>query len=158
MSRALFVRLLAALAVFATLGAAAPADAKGRRPKVEWTIAVRAGRDQGEKEKLLEKLLKREARHADWGPAGDGPVEASIEIRELVSIVDGDVVRVTCAGVGRIPGVGAAKSKFSFGGRPSERAKLERHVLELVARGIVTRLAEMARRRRGPWTVEKTAS
>ena len=155
MSRALFVRLFAALAILATLGVAAPASARGRKPKVEWTIRVREGRDQDEKEKLLEKLLKREARRADWGGAAYGPVQASIEIRELVAIVDGDVVRVTCAGVGKIPGIGAAKSKFSFGGRPSERAKLEKHVLELVARGIVTRLAEMARQRRGPWTVEK---
>ena len=155
MSRALFVRLFAALALLATLGIATPAGARARKPKVDWTITVREGRDRGEKEKLLEKLLKREARRADWGGASDGPVQASIEIRELMAIVDGDVVRVTCAGVGRIPGVGAAKSKFSFGGRPSERAKLEKHVLELVARGIVTRLAEMARQRRGPWTVEK---
>ena len=155
MSPALFTRALAALALLATLSIAAPATAKTKRPKVEWTIAVREGRDRGEKEKLLEKLLKREARRADWGGVAGEGVVASIEIRELAAIVDGDVVRVTCAGVGKIPGVGAAKSKFSFGGRPSERAKLEKHVLELVARGIVTRLAEMARQRRGPWTVEK---
>ena len=152
----MFVRLLALVALLATFGVSASANARARKAKVEWTITVRDGRDRGEKEKLLEKLLKREARRADWGGAGDGPVQASIEIRELVSIVDGDVVRVTCAGVGKIPGIGAAKSKFSFGGRPSDRAKLEKHVLELVARGIVTRLAEMARQRRGPWTVQKS--
>ena len=156
MPRTALLRLLAALALLGTLAAAPAAEAHRRKPKVAWTIAVRDGRDQEEKEKLLEKLLKREARRADWGPAGDEPVQASIEIRELIAVVDGDVVRVTCAGIGRIPGVGAAKSKFSFGGRPSERGKLERHVLELVARGIVTRLAEMARQRRGAWTVGKT--
>lgn len=157
MLRSRFVRLLAATVIATAIGGvAASAEARPRRPKVVWTkVTVREGRDQDEKQKLLEKILKKEARHANWGTAEAGPVEAQIEIRELAAVIDGDVVRVSCSGVGKIPGVGQAKSKFSFGGRPSDRAKLEKHVMELVARGIVTRLAEMARAQHGAWTVEK---
>ena len=66
---------------------------------------------------------------------------------------EGEVVRITCTAVGKIPGVGAAKSRFSYSGKPEEQRKLEHHVLELVARGIVTRLADMARENEPGWHV-----
>jgi hypothetical protein len=138
-------RVLALSLALATLAAPLVADAKGRSPRVVWSaVTVRDGKDRDHHEKTLGDILKKEGRRHDWGKR-DEPVEATVEVKELTSVVEGDVVRVTCTAVGRLKGGHAAKSKFSFGGRPSERAKLEKHVLELVARGIVTRLSEMAR-------------
>ncbi|MEZ4315694.1 MAG: hypothetical protein R3F14_47365, partial [Polyangiaceae bacterium] len=59
----------------------------------------------------------------------------------------GDVHRVTCTIVGRIPGGPSAKSRISFGGSPAEKAKLEKQVLTMVAKAVVTRLAEIVRSR-----------
>ena len=128
------------------LSLVAPVAIAKTRTKVVWeNVKVRAGDDQAAREKALAPILKKEARRADWGDHHGDPVVASIEIRELSSVIDGDVVRVTCTAVGKLEHGRAAKSKFSFGGHPSDRAKLETHVLELVTRGIVARLAEMSR-------------
>lgn len=129
---------------FAASGVAAARTKK--RTKVIWSsITVRDGEGRERLEKDLAKILQKEAHHANWGDGHDGPVEASVTIRELTSVRDGDVVRVTCTGVGKLLRGASAKSKFSFGGRPQEQEKLEHHILQLVARGIVTRLAEMSR-------------
>jgi hypothetical protein len=50
--------------------------------------------------------------------------------------------------VGRIEGGPSARSRIRLGGRPSERKKLEKDALKVVATGIVTRLAELARQSR----------
>jgi outer membrane lipopolysaccharide assembly protein LptE/RlpB len=47
--------------------------------------------------------------------------------------------------VGRLVGGPSARSRISFGGNPSEREALEKQVLSMVANGVVTRLAEIAR-------------
>jgi hypothetical protein len=157
LSRRDLVATLSALAAALVLGAPGEALAKPKKPRVIWSsIRVREGRDQPLREAALAKILEKESRRVDWGKGRTEPVDASIDVRELDTVVDGDVARVTCAAVGRLRGAGAAKSKFSYGGRPQDRAKLEQHVLELVARGIVTRLAEMARATQPGWSVGRS--
>lgn len=135
-----------ALGLVLALTLVAPVATAKTRTHVVWSsVKVREGDDQAAREKALQPILKKEARRADWGDHHGDPVIASIEIKELSSVLDGDVVRVTCTAVGKLQGGHAAKSKFSFGGHPADRAKLEKHVLELVTRGIVARLAEMSR-------------
>ncbi|MEZ4225132.1 MAG: hypothetical protein R3B13_29540 [Polyangiaceae bacterium] len=60
-----------------------------------------------------------------------------------------DVMRVSCTAVGRLPGGRSAKSHLTFGGDPRKKNELITRVLEIVARGVVTRLAELERVRRG---------
>jgi hypothetical protein len=52
---------------------------------------------------------------------------------------------VTCSLVGRLKGGGTARSKIAFGGKPSNRSKLERQVLASVTDGVIIRLSELAR-------------
>lgn len=146
MPRRLFASLLA-LNVFGLFGLVGERTARAaKRPTIEWSsIVVRDGDDRAKHEKDLEKILKKEARHANWGTGHLAPVVVSVVIKELSAVRDGDVVRVSCTGVGRLASGQAAKSRFSFGGLPQDREKLEHKILELVARGIVTRLAEMTR-------------
>ena len=70
-------------------------------------------------------------------------------------LVDGNIVRVTCSALGKIKELGVARSRFSYGGKAEQRAQLEKHILELVARGILVRLAELAREKYGGWKVSR---
>ncbi len=141
------------LALSLALVASVTDDAHAKRkPRVVWS-AVTVRPDRPDVPPIVKKILEKEGRRADWGRRRDNPVEAAVEIRELSHVRDGDVVRVTCTAVGKIRGLGAAKSRFSYSGRPEERGKLERRVLELVARGIVTRLADIAREHDPAWRV-----
>lgn len=117
---------------------------------VTWTeVQVRDGNDSARLEALLKNILKDESRKVDWGKKLLDPLDATISVKDFKTEVHGDVVRVSCSATGKIKGLGVAKSRFSYGGHPHEKAKLEKHVLELVSRGIVTRLAEMVRERAG---------
>lgn len=138
--------LLFALALFLT-----PGDADARKKRVVWTeVAVK---DKPGLEAMMRQILEKEGRRADWGKKRKEPVEAELVVKELHAVHEGDVVKVTCTAVGKIKGLGAARSKFSYSGLPHEQAKLEKHVLELVARGIVTRLADMAKADVAGWKV-----
>jgi hypothetical protein len=144
MLRRPFVFLLAT-SLLSSFGLTSTAEA-GKKPQVVWAeVTVREGADRAKREKQLEKILKKEAKRANWGTGQISPIEASVTIKELTAVRDGDVVRVTCTGVGRLMSGQAVKSRFSFGGHPEEQEKLHLKILELVGRGIVTRLAEIAR-------------
>lgn len=99
-------------------------------------------------ERHFRRTLSQAARKADWG-AGDG---AKIEYRVTVEALDAHlhdgVLRVRCTALGRLPKGKSARSHIEFGGSPSERQALLRRVLEIVARGVVTRLAALERERR----------
>lgn len=97
----------------------------------------------------LRKVLTREVRRVEWGAGRNNRIEYRFALTELdVSVVD-DVLRVRASAVGRLPGGRKAKSRLTFGGDPSRRAALVSRVLEIVARGVITRLAELERVRRG---------
>jgi len=100
-------------------------------------------------EKHLKRTLRREAYRADWGAGRANKIEYRFEVTQLAFTLEEGALRIKCAAIGRLPGGQTAKSQLSFGGDPGQRMKLTKRVLEIVARGVVTRLAELERRRRG---------
>ncbi|NLE88124.1 MAG: hypothetical protein GX607_17200 [Myxococcales bacterium] len=102
----------------------------------------------GYKKHLL-KVLHKEARRARWGAGRDNRIEYRFEVTELSVRVEGDVLRVSCSAVGRLPGRQTARSRLTFGGDPAQRTQVVHQVLEIVARGVLTRLSELERQRRG---------
>ncbi len=145
-------RLVRAIALFAALAVILVTfDADARKKRVVWIeVAVS---DRPALAPLMRKILEKEGRRADWGKKRKAPVEAALVVKELSATREGDVVRVSCTAVGKVKGLGAAKSMFSYSGLPHQQTKLEKHVLELVARGIVTRLADMAKADAAGWKV-----
>ena len=101
-------------------------------------------------EKYLREVLAKEARRADWGAGRKSRIQYRFRIDELEVTEAESVVKIRCAATGWLPKGKTAKSKLSFGGAPKERAELIRRVLSIVARGVVTRLAELERQRRQP--------
>jgi len=122
---------------------AAPA---AHRARVLWTeISLPSHDSRPELERFLKQVVDKQTQHADWGGRRDEPLEARLEVTELTATVSRDVVRVNCTGIGHLKGGPSVRSHFSMGGRPSGRAELERQLLTMVGRGIVSRLAEIAR-------------
>jgi hypothetical protein len=100
-------------------------------------------------EAFLRQMLIREARVADWGAGRGSRIEFRVRLDELSVTESATVIRVHCAATGFLPRGRHAKSQLTFGGAPKDRQKVVHHVLEIVARGVVTRLADLERRRRG---------
>jgi hypothetical protein len=99
-------------------------------------------------EAFLRQALVKEARVADWGAGRGAHIEFRVRLDALSVEESATVIRVTCAATGFLPRGRHAKSRLSFGGAPKDRQKVVHHVLEIVARGVVTRLADIERRRR----------
>ncbi len=97
----------------------------------------------------LRKVLRKEARRADWGAGRNNRIEYRFSVEQLRIEQLDDVLRVSCSAVGRLPKGKTAKSNLTFGGSPSEQQRVVKRVLEIVARGVITRLAQLERRRRG---------
>jgi hypothetical protein len=136
---------LAAAIVLAEL-TASPGLALARGTQVEWkTVEAPEGESHDRRVRALRTLLNQATRKADFGKARS--VVLTARIVEFTSATRGDVHHVTCTLVGRIHGGPTARSKISFGGRPSERNALEKQVLSMVAHGVVGRLADIVRAR-----------
>jgi hypothetical protein len=101
-------------------------------------------------ENHLRKTLRREVRYADWGADVKSKISYRFAIERLELREDNGVLHVTCTARGQLPKGKSAKSHIVFGGNPKERTKVVQHVLDIVARGVVTRLAELERARRTP--------
>ncbi len=99
--------------------------------------------------KYLRRVLKREVRRVEWGAGTGNRIEYRFAITKLEIETQGDVVQVTCSAIGRLPKGKTAKSHLSFGGSKAKRGAVVNKVLEIVARGVVARLAELERERRG---------
>jgi len=156
--KATLARCLLGIAV---LGASAPASAGGahaaseaptesavrtRTSRVVWTDVTIASREKRpELERFLKQIIERQTRRTDWGARRQGPIEARLDVTEFSAVLTKDVVRVTCTGTGKLKGGQSVRSHFSMGGRPAGRAELERQLLTMLGRGIVSRLAEIAR-------------
>ncbi len=63
-------------------------------------------------------------------------------------VAKGSALEVRCSARGELPGGRRARSRLVYGGDPKQTQKLVERVLEIVARGVVGRLAEMERERR----------
>jgi hypothetical protein len=98
----------------------------------------------------LRSTLRREVRRADWGADANSKISYRFVIEQLDLREENGVLHVTCTARGRLPKGKSAKSHIVFGGDPHERTKVVQHVLDIVARGVVTRLAELERARRTP--------
>jgi hypothetical protein len=98
---------------------------------------------------FLKKRLLREAKRAKWGAGRNNVIEFRFAVKHLEITVDEDVIRVSCLAVGQLPKGKLAKSKLSYGGNPRKTRQVVENVLAIVARGVVSRLAEMERIRRG---------
>jgi hypothetical protein len=141
-------RLLSAVAfaVIAAFATPRPADA---RPKadVEWTRvdAPTTTKDGARLAKNLHQLLKEASRKADFGKSGKVLLRA--RIAEYVVEQKGDVLRIRCTVIGRLEGGPSAKSRIAFGGDPKDPKALEKQVLTMVAHGVTSRLAALAKAR-----------
>ncbi|MEI9936721.1 MAG: hypothetical protein WDO69_05810 [Pseudomonadota bacterium] len=98
----------------------------------------------------LRSTLRREVRHADWGAGAASKISYRFAVEQLDLREENGVLHVTCTARGRLPKGKSAKSHIVFGGDPRDRTKVVQHVLDIVARGVVTRLAELERARRTP--------
>ena len=98
----------------------------------------------------LRSTLRREVRRADWGAGAKSKISYRFVVEQLDLREANGVLHVTCTARGRLPKGKSAKSHIVFGGDPHERTKVVQHVLDIVARGVVTRLAELERTRRTP--------
>ncbi|MBN1605797.1 MAG: hypothetical protein JW940_04150 [Polyangiaceae bacterium] len=96
----------------------------------------------------LKRVLRREAARADWGAGRGARIEYRFSVTKLTLAHKGDVLAVTCAAVGKLPKGKIARSRISFGGDPNKPRDVVKRVLEIVARGVITRLAELERLRR----------
>lgn len=129
-------------------------------PKVKWTkVDVRPGDDGSRVARILKRELERASRGEDW-TKGSGKsakrrksstYSLSAKVTQLAWEKDDDVLRVSVTVVARIDDGPRGKrqhvrSHIRIGGHPKRRRKLEKQALHIVARGIVTRLAEVARR------------
>jgi hypothetical protein len=113
--------------------------------KLEFPVMLGSGKY----EKHLRKVLRREAAEADWGAGNDSTIEYRFAITALTVQQKGDVLLVKCTATGALPRGRRAQSQLSFGGNPRQHSELVRRVLSIVAHGVITRLAEIERVRRG---------
>lgn len=107
-------------------------------------VSVPDGDAKKKETRRLRAALREAAKEADFGDVKS--VTISAEIVEWKVEQTDDVLRVTCTLVGRLEGGKSARSHISYGGRPNERTKLEKSVVSMVARGLMTRLAQLAQR------------
>ena len=157
-SSALLFRLLTAgtLVLLSPLVARAEADESGRsagsQPHVKLDRLSLPPDLVGAKafETHLRRTLHREVRRADWGAGAASRISYRFAVEQLDLREDKGVLHVSCTARGRLPKGKSAKSHIVFGGDPRERTKVVQHVLDIVARGVVTRLAELERARRTP--------
>ena len=97
----------------------------------------------------LKRVLEKEVRRVEWGAGRDNRIEYRFSVTKLDLSVNSGVLEVACSAVGALPGGRTAKSQLTFGGAASERDRVIKQVLEIVARGVIIRLAQLERRRRG---------
>jgi hypothetical protein len=136
-------RLYACALFLALLFATAPAFAARQ---IYWKeVEVLPGEDAARVKTNLKGLLRYETKRAKWGKGKD--VQLYARVTEFAWERSDDVLRIHVTVVARIAGGESARSRIRIGGHPRERKKLMRQALSIVASGLVTRLAAMARER-----------
>jgi hypothetical protein len=96
----------------------------------------------------LTLVIRREARRADWGAGRKNKIALRFVVEQLTLNPKGNALEVSCSARGELPGGRRARSRLVYGGDPKHPRKLVERVLEIVARGVVGRLAELERTRR----------
>lgn len=127
----------------------APAEDLGR-PKLKLDhLEFPAILGGGKYKDYLKRRLTQEARKLDWGAGRGSTIEYRFAVEKLEVAQKGRVLEVKCSAVGRLPRGKTARSQLTFSGEASQQTKLIQQVLDIVARGVLTRLAELERKRRG---------
>lgn len=142
------MKCFGAAATLIAVGASAePAHAKRKKStRVSWTsVDLPEDKLRRRRERTLRKVLEKESKRAEWGDHESKKLEASVKVVEFQVQHKENVVRVTCTALGKLAGGPTVRTHFSMGDHPDHQRKLEKMVLTLVARGIVTRLAAIAR-------------
>jgi hypothetical protein len=98
--------------------------------------------------RVLEKVLKREARRVQWGAGRNNRIAYRFFLEQLDVTVEDGVYKVHCTALGRLPKGKSARSKLVLGGDPRNPRKVIDEVLTIVARGVLARLADLERERR----------
>ena len=97
----------------------------------------------------LKKTLKREVRRADWGASKKSKIWLRFEVERLELHTHSSVLQVRCTALGELPRHRTARSHLTYGGERAQEKRLVKQVLEIVARGVVSRLSALERARRG---------
>lgn len=158
--RAVSRRQLCAALISAACAWANPSHAEGAppvvgrprgRPHVQIDrIALPAGlANREEYLAYLKKTLKREVRRADWGASTKNRIWLRFEVERLELEPHASVLHVRCSALGELPRHRTARSQLSYGGERAQEKRLVKQVLEIVARGVVSRLSALERARRG---------
>ncbi len=98
--------------------------------------------------KVLSKVLKREQYRVEWGAGRHNRITYRFSLEQLDLSVERGVLKVRCTALGRLPKGKTARSKLEYGGDPQAAHEVIDHVLTIVARGVLTRLADLERERR----------
>jgi len=98
--------------------------------------------------KVLSKVLKHEQHRVEWGAGRESRITYRFYLEQLDLSVEHGVLKVRCTALGRLPRGKTARSKLEFGGDPKDPRKVIDHVLTIVARGVLARLADLERDRR----------
>lgn len=148
---ALFSSLsLASSAARADSALIAPDDGPEGRPQIRLDRLVIAETvpDARRVTGVLQKALKREQRRVTWGAGRGSHIAYRFYLEALTLSVEHGVLKVRCTALGQLPRGKTARSKLEYGGDPTEPQKVIDHVLGIVARGVLSRLAELERDRR----------
>lgn len=98
--------------------------------------------------KVLTKLLKHEQHRVEWGAGRRNRITYRFSLEQLDLTVERGVLKVRCTAFGRLPKGKTARSRLEFGGDPARAHEVIDHVLAIVARGVLARLADQERERR----------
>jgi hypothetical protein len=156
--RALFALLSSLTLVASAPGAAfaaepaliGPSDGPEGRPHVVLDrLEVPATMPEHQRiSKVLEKVLKHEQHRVEWGAGRYSRITYRFYLEQLDLSVERGVLKVRCTALGKLPKGKTARSKLEFGGDPTNPRKVIDHVLSIVARGVLARLADLERDRR----------
>jgi hypothetical protein len=149
--RALFSVLAAGLAALSSRAEAAPLVGRPKgRPRIKLDrITLPPGAPFPEETlRHLKFVLRREARRADWGTGASSTISLRFTIETLALEQQKNALHVRCSALGELPRRRTARSQLRYGGEITQAKKLVFQVVEIVARGVIGRLADMERARR----------
>lgn len=128
----------------------APDDGPEGRPQIrlDRLVVAESVGDSRRVSSVLEKALKREQRRVRWGAGRGSRITYRFYLEALTLSVEHGVLKVRCTALGQLPHGKTARSKLEYGGDPSQARQVVDHVLGIVARGVLSRLAELEHDRR----------
>lgn len=136
---------------FASSAHAAPLVGRPKgRPRIKLDrVTLPAGTANAEETlRHLKFFLRHEARRADWGTGARSTISFRFMVETLTVDTSTNALRIHCSALGELPRRRTARSQLTYGGDPKLGKKLVFQVLDIVARGVISRLADMERARR----------